>query len=156
MAPSGVIMVTGAAGGLGCAIAAEIASSPLLAPTYRGIYAVRNPSQAPALARALQRGHSAPDHLHEIVPLDLEHLDSVRALAANINERVAKGDIPRIRALLLNAGYLELEKHTWVEDGLDTTWTVNYLSQWLLTLLLLGSMDREHGRIVVLGSHTHE
>ncbi|KAI1765018.1 NAD(P)-binding protein [Hypoxylon sp. FL1150] len=154
--PHGVIVVTGAAGGLGSAIAAEIASSPDLAPAYHGIYAVRDPSQATALTRALQQGQRAHYRPYEIVRLNLEQLDSVRALAENINERVAKGDIPKIHALVLNAGYLELEKQTWVEGGLDASWTVNYLSHWLLVLLLLGSMDREKGRIVVLGSHTHD
>ncbi|KAI1864976.1 uncharacterized protein JN550_008522 [Neoarthrinium moseri] len=153
----GVIVVTGAAGGLGSCIAAEIASSPQLAATYRGIYAVRNPSQTTALSYALDQGRQrTTPHPHEIVSLDLEQFDSVRALATDLNQRVATGNIPRIRALVLSAGYLELENQRWLGNGLDATWTVNYLSQWLLTLLLLQSMDRENGRIVVLGSHTHE
>lgn len=150
-------MVTGASGGLGSAIAAEIASSPQLAAAYHGVYAVRDPPQAVALTRALQpKSKTALTHSHEIVPLDLERFDSVRALAASINQRVAEGRMPRIRALVLGAGYLELDRQTWVQGGLDTSWKVNYLSHWLLTLLLLQSVDRENGRIVVIGSHMHE
>ncbi|KAI0895189.1 hypothetical protein F4806DRAFT_470064 [Annulohypoxylon nitens] len=43
-----------------------------------------------------------------------------------------------------------------MEGRLDKTWVVNHLSHWLLTMLLLGSMNRENGRVVVLGSHTHD
>ncbi|KAI0146832.1 NAD(P)-binding protein [Xylariaceae sp. FL1272] len=154
--PDRVVVVTGAAGSLGSSIAAEIASLPNLSSTCHGIYAVRNLSQAPAVTHAVRLQKHGRNHSHELMQLDLEHLDSVRAFAANINERVAKRNIPKIRALVLNAGYLELQEQTWTDGGLDTTWTVNYLSQWLLALLLVESMDPENGRIVVLGSHTHD
>ncbi|KAI1307422.1 hypothetical protein F5Y03DRAFT_352189 [Xylaria venustula] len=146
------VMVTGASGGLGSRIVAEITSSPQLTAAYHGIYTVRDSSKATALTYALKQS----SHHHEVVSLDLEKLDHVRDLAADINKRVARGDIPRISALVLNAGYLELGKQSWLENGLDATWVVNYLSQWLLTLLLLQSMDRNQGRIVVLGSHIHD
>ncbi len=42
------------------------------------------------------------------------------------------------------------------DDGLDTTFVANYLGHWLLTLLLLQSIDKESGRIVVIGSFAHE
>lgn len=45
------------------------------------------------------------DHKHETVEIDLGSLVSVKTTAADINARVAKGDLPRIRALILNAGY---------------------------------------------------
>ncbi|KAI1176640.1 NAD(P)-binding protein [Nemania sp. FL0916] len=150
------IIVTGAAGGLGSRIAAEIASSPQLAATYHGLYTVREASTATTLINTLKQKLETNFHHHEVVALDLERLDHVRDLAGNINKRVAEGDIPRIRALVLSAGYLELDKQSWLENGLDTTWVVNYLSQWLLTLLLLQSMDPKNGRIVVLGSHSHD
>ncbi|KAI1324024.1 NAD(P)-binding protein [Xylariaceae sp. FL0255] len=144
--PRGTIVVTGAAGGLGCCIAAEISSSPQLGANHYGLYAVRNPSRTTSLINSLNQTRSYSSHVYDIVSLDLESLDSVRALATDINNRVAKGDIPRIRALVLNAGYLELGTQSWLENGLDATWAVNYLSQWLLTLLLLQSIDREKGR----------
>lgn len=64
--------------------------------------------------------------------------------------------MPPIRALILNAGSHSFALQTWTSDGLDTTFAANYLGHWLLTLLLLQSMDKEGGRIVVLGSQTHE
>lgn len=95
-------------------------------------------------------------HPHEIVQLDLSKPSSVRAVAASINRNVSAGDIPLIRALVLNAGYRETGQQTWTEDGVDTTLASNYLGHWLFTLLLLQSMDRESGRIVVVGGWVHE
>ncbi|KAI1413210.1 NAD(P)-binding protein [Hypoxylon sp. FL1857] len=152
----GTIVLTGANGSLGSCIAAKIASSRDLAGRYHGIYAVRDSSSAPALLRALQPKQDSTSHPHDVISLNLEQLESVRKVATNINNRVSKGEIPTIRTLVLNAGYLEHEQQTWVDGGLDATWTVNYLSQWLLTLMLLQSMDRENGRVVVLGSHVHD
>jgi NAD(P)-dependent dehydrogenase (short-subunit alcohol dehydrogenase family) len=47
-------------------------------------------------------------------------------------------------------------KENFTDDGFDMSFASNYLGHWLLTLLLLQSIDRECGRIVVLGSITHE
>jgi len=70
--------------------------------------------------------------------------------------RVSNGEIPPIRALILNAGFLDFGKQSWTQDGLDVTFAANYLGHWLLTLLLLKNIDREAGRIVILGSQSHE
>jgi NAD(P)-dependent dehydrogenase (short-subunit alcohol dehydrogenase family) len=37
-------------------------------------------------------------------------------------------------------------------DGIEHTFAINYLHNFLLVLLLLQSMDKEHGRIVCIGS----
>jgi NAD(P)-dependent dehydrogenase (short-subunit alcohol dehydrogenase family) len=70
--------------------------------------------------------------------------------------RISAGEIPPIRALILNAGFLDFGKQSWTKDGLDTTFAANYLGHWLLTLLLLKSIDKESGRILVIGSQAHE
>ncbi|KAF2477175.1 uncharacterized protein BDR25DRAFT_339170 [Lindgomyces ingoldianus] len=88
-------------------------------------------------------------------PENFAHDNNVRKVAAEINERVAAGIIPRIHAIILNAGYEEFEKQTWTEDGLDTTFATNYLGHWLLTVLLLQSMDREIGRVLWISSWSH-
>ncbi|KAH9993901.1 NAD(P)-binding protein [Xylariaceae sp. FL0662B] len=149
----GTILITGANGGLGTAIASRIVSRPELR-AYHGIFTVRDVESATALRAALKSATSAstPSHSHEKMSLDLSRLSSVREAAAAINARVEAGTIPPIRALILNAGYEESGKQTWTEDGLDTSFAVNYLGHWLLTLLLLQSMDRERGRIVWLSS----
>ena len=42
------------------------------------------------------------------------------------------------------------------DDGYEMTWQVNFLSNLLLALLLLQSMDKKHGRILIVGSWSHE
>lgn len=93
---------------------------------------------------------------HDIISLALSRLDVVRFAAADINSRVASSEIPPIRALILNAAYLEFEEQTWNDDGFDTAFTSAYLGHWLLTMLLLQSMDRQSGRIVGVTSSAHE
>lgn len=80
----------------------------------------------------------------------------MRAVAAGISPRVAAGEIPPIRALFLNAGYFEFTAQTWTPERFNATFASNYLGHWLLMLLLLGSMDREEGRVVVVGSEAHD
>ncbi|ROV92427.1 hypothetical protein VPNG_09606 [Cytospora leucostoma] len=148
----GTILVTGANGGLGSAIAQQIASQPELA-AYYGIYTVRDATIASALTTVLQ---GASQHSYDVLSLDLTDLDSVRQTALAVNERVSAGEIPPIRALILNAGFQDFGKQAWTKDGLDQTFSANYLGHWLLTLLLLKSLDKESGRIVILGSQNHD
>lgn len=42
------------------------------------------------------------------------------------------------------------------DDGLEMTWHINYLANFLLSLLLLQSMDKKDGRILLVSSWTHE
>lgn len=159
--------VTGANGGLGSAITRQIVNSPELAE-YHGLYTVRSSSSGAQLSTLLAQAGSASAnattapgreqfHTHDVITLDLTSQRRIRDAALNINARVATGDIPPIRALVLNAGFQDFGKQKWVDDdGLDVTFASNYLGHWLLVLLLLKSMDREHGRIVVVGSQAHE
>lgn len=151
----GTVLVTGANGSLGSALVSRLLSRAETA-AYHGIYTARNADAAPALKSALQTGKFAGSHSHDVISLELTNLDAIRAAAATINKRVAAGEIPPIRALVLNAGYLEFLKQTWTEDGFDTTFASNYLGHWLLAILLLQSMDPQAGRIVVIGSESHD
>ncbi|KAJ9354714.1 hypothetical protein DTO280E4_6779 [Paecilomyces variotii] len=146
----GTIVLTGANGGIGSAIVSRILASPELS-SYYGIYTVRDTSST-----HLAHQVSNTAHAYEALSLDLSNLASVRAAAATINARVTAGEIPPIRALILNAGYHEMDAQRFTDDGFATVFAVNYLGNWLLTLLLLQSMDRENGRIVVLGSRAHD
>ncbi|KAL9622292.1 MAG: hypothetical protein Q9160_003303 [Pyrenula sp. 1 TL-2023] len=152
IATKGTILVTGANGGLGSTIAEQVASKPEFS-AYHGLYTVRDTTHAPALISALAHG---PTHSHDVVALDLTKLDNFRRVAEGINARISAGEIPPIRTLILNAGYQDFGKQSWTDDGLDVTFAANYFGHWLLTLLLLKSMDREAGRIIVIGSQGHE
>ncbi|KAI1430313.1 putative short-chain dehydrogenase [Xylaria sp. FL1777] len=151
---TGTIVVTGANGGLGTAILDGLVARPDLASCH-GIYTVRNLSSTSNLQSSL-RHERAASHPHEIVPLDLSNPASVREAAATINAKVQAGEIPQIQALILNAGYRETKKQTWTDDGLDKTFATNYIGHWLLTMLLLQSMKRDSGRVVIVSSGTHD
>jgi NAD(P)-dependent dehydrogenase (short-subunit alcohol dehydrogenase family) len=154
MAPTGTVLITGANGGLGTAVVSRILANRNLSSTYYGLYMVRNPATATALQKLLQRAPAS--HKHSVEALDLGELKAVRALAASINRRIASGEIPPIRALIWNAGYQEAEGQEFSKDGFALSFQANYLSHWLLTLLLLKSMDAKEGRVVVVGSWSHE
>lgn len=179
MASKGAILVTGANGGLGSAIVQNIINTPDIASNYAGVYAVRKEATATTLRGTLARAPA--DHKHETVEIDLGSLASVRKTAADVNARVAQGDLPRIRALILNAGYSDYTKlvsgadenislisscgavidekcksQVLSEDGLEMTWHINFLSNMLLSLLLLQSMDAQDGRILFVSSWSHE
>lgn len=149
----GTILLTGANGSLGSGIVSKIVSTPELVG-YHGLYTARNASSASTLDSALRAGNLT--HNHNVLSLDLANLENVREVAANINSRVASGEIAPLRAIILNAGYLEFTTQTWSKDGFDMTFASNYLGHWLLTLLLLQSVDRKQGRVVIIGSESHE
>lgn len=151
--PKGTVFLTGANGALGVSIISNITSTLELA-AYHGLYTARNADTATALQSVLKDVPAS--HSHEVRSLDLSRLADVRMVATAINARVAAGEIPPIRALILNAGYIEYNTQQWAEDGLDMSFVSNYLGHWLLTLMLLQSMDREMGRIVVLSSWSYE
>ncbi|KAI0133367.1 NAD(P)-binding protein [Hypoxylon sp. NC0597] len=151
----GSILVTGANGGLGSSILKQIVSRPALARDYYGLYTVRKVESAHDAKKALQNAAKV-QHQYDLLAVDLASLESVRKAAEDINARVASGKIPPIRALVLSAAYQEHDQQNFTKDGFDMTFQATYLSQFLLTLLLLQSMDKENGRIVVLGSWTHD
>ncbi|KAL7945961.1 NAD(P)-binding protein [Trichoderma barbatum] len=153
MGSKGTILVTGANGGLGSAIVQNILGNSDLASNYTGVYAVRKAATATILKATLSRAPSS--HKHDTVDVDLGSLASVRKAAADINARVAKGELPRIRTLILNAAYQDYTGFVMSEDGFEMTWQVNYLSNLLLSLLLLQSMDAQDGRILLIGSWSH-
>ncbi|CRG86495.1 hypothetical protein PISL3812_03501 [Talaromyces islandicus] len=154
MIQQGTILVTGTNGGLGNAIVSHILNHQVLNTNYYGIYTVRNPMQgATTVRRTLEKAESVK-HAHELLTMDLSSLESVRRAAREINNRVATGALPPIRALILNAGWGEQTTHSFTNDGFDMSFQVNYLSHFLLTLLLLQSMDKKHGRIKVFQPQT--
>lgn len=151
-ASSGTILLTGANGGLGTAIVDAVVSKPELSG-FHGIYTVRDANTATSLQSALQ---AKKPHSHETMSLDLSNLANVREVAAAVNAKVLTGEIPKIRALILNAAYRDHQGQTRTENGLDSAFACNYLGHWLLVLLLLQSMDQESGRIVVVSSWVYE
>ncbi|KAH8171053.1 NADH:flavin oxidoreductase / NADH oxidase family protein [Sarocladium implicatum] len=154
----GSVVITGSNGGLGRAMVKRILGNPVLSKCYHGIYTVRSlyGSSSSHVGKILERKKRVDNGAQDLLALDLTSLASVRQAAERINKGVADGSIPPIKALILNAGYQEQATQTITEDGFDMSFQVNYLAHFLFTLLLLKSLDRTCGRIVLLGSWTHD
>ncbi len=136
-----ICLVTGATRGIGLATAAALAR--------RGAHVVLTGRSAERLAAAArqigaQPGAKQPDMLLA----DFSSLSQVRALAAEFQQRYDRLDV-----LVNNAGGTFL-KYQAAADGLEWTWTVNYLSQYLLTrslMELLKEAARRNGEARVVG-----
>lgn len=157
----GTILVTGANGGLGRGFITALSRSPY-AKDHRGIYLDRDDAAAKELDTFIKTKvqPKSKDHQWETSALDLGSLAKIRAFAATINSRVAEGSLEPIRALVLVAGYLDVapeasKPRRFTEDGHEAVWGINYLANFLLVLLLLQSMDKEHGRVVMVSSWSH-
>jgi NAD(P)-dependent dehydrogenase (short-subunit alcohol dehydrogenase family) len=149
----GTIILTGANGGLGCAFVDEFIKTPH-AELYRAIYTARDPLTAHNLQAVLKS--ASRTHSYEVSAVDLGVLESVRSFATLVNSRVADGSLQPIRALVLNAAGIFPGKPEFTTDGIEATFAVNYLANFLLVLLLLQSMDPKHGRIIFIGSKAHD
>lgn len=147
----GTWIVTGAAGGIGRAIVKHFTNS---AYPYTGLFTVRNTDRLNA--QQVRNILLESDKQYSIATLELSSLTSVRSFAANINAQVSCGALKPIRALVLNAGYMSNLGQRLTEDGYEINFQVNYLSNFLLVLILLQSMDRDFGRIVFITSWTHD
>lgn len=155
----GTIIVTGAAGGLGLAIAETVLTRP---ESFDCLFTVRN-NDAPRAKQLHQLiASSVNNHKASTPEIDLGRLDSIRSFACDVNAKVSSGKLPPIKALILNAAFfMEKGSLQFTQDdkdvkGFEMHFAVNYLANFLLTLLLLESMDREHGRIVYVSSWKHD
>lgn len=88
----------------------------------------------------------------ESVPLDLTELDSVRAFAASVQERLGA---TRVDALVLNAGGIRSDIDRRTVDGFDPTFVLNHLAHYLLLRLLLPALA-DGARVVLTTSGTHD
>lgn len=107
------------------------------------------------LGRSADRGEAAVEEIVaatgnqrvEWVRLDLSSLESVRATAAELLER-----LPRIDVLINNAGGMWDEWETSV-DGIEMSWATNVVGPYLLTELLLDRLaESAPARIVEMTS----
>lgn len=86
------------------------------------------------------------------IPLDLTELDSVRAFAAAVRERL--GQTP-VDALVLNAGVIHPHVDGRTADGFESTFAVNHLAHHLLVRLLLPAL-RDGALVVLTTSGTYD
>jgi retinol dehydrogenase 14 len=138
------VMVTGATDGIGKETARELAR--------RGARLLLHGRDAGRAAAALRDicASTGNDDV-QVVLADFTSLRQVRALAAQV---LALTD--RLHVLVDNAGVYQERRHL-TEDGLETTFQVNYLAPFLLTNLLLEPLlAAAPSRIVVVSSGVHQ
>lgn len=105
---------------------------------------VRDISKGKAARNSITGGISS-DRI-DLMELDLISFKSVRSFAAAVSNKYKLID-----ALILNAGMHGADHSVMTEDGVETTYQVNYLSHFLLTRLLIRSV----ARIVHVSSSMH-
>ena len=134
------ILVTGATAGLGKEVASELARRGATVLVHG-----RDQNRVKAAVAAIA-GESGNDRLVPSVA-DLASLAAVRRLAEEVS---ANGD--GLDALVNNAG-VAVPERTESHDGYELTFAVNYLAPYLLTRLLLPSLQqRGSARIVNVSS----
>ncbi|HEX2180774.1 MAG TPA: SDR family oxidoreductase [Rubrobacteraceae bacterium] len=134
------ILVTGATDGLGRRVASDLAAGGATVLLHG-----RNRERLDSTLGEIRR-ETGSERLDSYLA-DLSSLGEVRALAQQV---LAEQD--RLDALVNNAGVIERERRE-SEDGHELTFAVNYLSHFLLTLLLLPLLrDSAPARIVNVAS----
>ena len=144
---SKTVIVTGGNRGLGYQAAKSIAAS---GEGWQVVIAARDKAGAAGAAGRLAEETGNPNV--EAMRLDLASLSSVRDFA---EEFAGRGDLPPLRASLLNAGLQVVNGTTYTEDGFETTFGVNHLGHYLLVNLLLRQMVAP-ARVVYVSSGTHD
>ena len=137
------ILVTGATDGLGRRVAGKLAEQGATLLVHG-----RDPVRGDEVMREiLRRGGRRESRL---LLADLASLEEVRGLTDEVERSV-----PRLDALVNNAGIAPGPERRESADGVELTFAVNYLSHFLLTARLIGLLnaDRDHpSRIVNVAS----
>jgi NAD(P)-dependent dehydrogenase (short-subunit alcohol dehydrogenase family) len=139
------VLVTGGGRGLGRVTAEKIAVAG-----HRVVLVARIPGAAAAATEEIRRNH--PDALVEPRSVDLSSLTLVRAFAA---EEVERGEA--IDVLFHVAGVMQTSPTRRVTvDGYEEALAVNVLAPFLLTGLLLPTLERRPAaRVVIVSSRLH-
>jgi NAD(P)-dependent dehydrogenase (short-subunit alcohol dehydrogenase family) len=138
-----ICLITGATAGVGRTTAEGLASRG-----FTVVLAARDGAKAEAVAAAIARATNNP--AVEYVVGDLRSLSQIRQLAQTFKARY-----PRLDILINNAGILMPDRVV-TEDGYETMFQVNYLSQFYLTQLLLDELkNSRQGRVINLSSSVY-
>lgn len=140
------IIITGANSGIGFECALQMAK---IAPGEQIILACRNRDTGNEALRKIQQKTKHKNLL--CMPLDLASLQSVRDFVTAFS-RLPE---PRISALVNNAGLQVVGRTEYTKDGFESTFGVNHLGGFYLSLLLLPFMDK-NGSITFTASGTHD
>ena len=138
-----ICLVTGATAGIGRATAQGLAQAGATV-----IIVGRNPDKSAAAAAHIGQASGNPA-VHALTA-DLSVQADVRRLAQTVGDRY-----PRLDVLVNNAGGAFWRRRL-SADGIELTWALDYLNVYLLTRLLLPSLQASPaGRVVTVSSGGH-
>ena len=138
--PPQICLITGATDGIGKVTAMELAKKCFIV-----ILVARNSDKAEAVKREMLT--SIPNAIVDYIIADLASLDQIRRLVTVFRQRYDHLDV-----LINNAGIVMPER-VLTQDGYESAFQVNYLSQFFLTMLLLDELKKsKQGRVINLGS----
>ncbi len=138
-----ICLITGATDGIGRATAVALA-----AKGFAVVLAARDAAKAENLKSEIAAGTGNRDI--DIIVADLRSLSQVRLMSETFQRRY-----PRLDVLINNAGIFASARQL-TGDGFETTFQVNYLSQFYLTQLMLGALKRSgQGRVINLSSSVY-
>jgi len=138
-----ICLITGATEGIG-----KVTATVLARKGYAVVLAARNEAKAATVAREIvtSTGNRDVDYL----TADLRSLAQLHRLTETFTLRY-----PRLDVLVNNAGIV-MPQRVLTEDGYETTFQVNYLSQFYLTHLLLNELTKSpQGRVINLSSSVY-
>ena len=136
-----IVVITGTTSGIGKATAVEI-----LKEGHTVIAPIRNPEKATVLQNETKQ---YPGKL-EVLSCELTSMKSVRKAADEITKNHEKIDI-----LINNAGG-GIDKKTTTEEGIDASFAMNHLGHFLLTNLLLKSLQNaKTSKVINVSSELH-
>ena len=143
--PEKIAVVTGANTGLGYETALELAKLQI-----NVILACRNLTKAEEAKQKIIA--EFPEAKLDLLELDLSSLTSVRTFSKNFQQKYSRLDV-----LVNNAGIMALPEREETAEGFEKQLGVNHLGHFLLTGLLLDTLERTSGaRVVSLSSVAHK
>ncbi len=138
-------IITGANSGIGFEAAMVVAKRA----GWHVVLACRNREKALVAIDKIR--HINPSASLEFRHLDLSSLASVRTFA----EAISAADLPPIRALVCNAGGVNLRALQFTEDGFESVFQANHLGHFLLANLLAPHLATP-ARIVFVSASSHD
>ncbi|MFO7697001.1 MAG: SDR family NAD(P)-dependent oxidoreductase, partial [Anaerolineae bacterium] len=138
-----ICMITGGTGGIGLSAAMAIGASG-----YDLLLVGRNTAQGAAAVQSVNAIAHGP--AATFLQADLSSQAEVKRLAAAV-----RSGWPRIDALVHSAGTVQQRRRE-SADGVELTWAVNHLAPFLLTYMLLGTLQvSSPSRVIVVSSRSH-
>jgi retinol dehydrogenase 12 len=143
-----LIVITGATSGIGRAALQALADE---GHTVIGIARNEEKAQSARQSQLALNPNTEVTYLHA----DLSSQSEIRQLAENLNEEIDRLGFCGLDVLVNNAGMVS-SWFTLTEDGYELQFAVNHLAAFLLTHLLLPSLQRcEGSRILTVSSGSH-